>query len=86
MFVSFYFIIGFLSGLYVGQEYKVPKIKYHLKELEKIILKVVKNIRIKELAEMKDSQQEETGDIDVSIESEEEDTVELETEAGEKED
>ena len=86
MFVSFYFLIGFFSGVYVGQEHKVPKIKLYLKELQKIVLQIVKNVRVKEISEMKKLKKEETSDIELSSESEEEDTIELETDGDKKED
>ena len=49
MFFSFYFVFGFISGLYVAQEYNVPNVRKTFEKIRTFINETNLNNKINEL-------------------------------------
>ena len=85
MFISFYFVFGFIAGVYVAQEYNVPNVKTtfekirafvnetnlnnKLKEFEKTISK--KNV-VNDTIEVEGEETETGSELDLELSEEEE--------------
>ena len=48
MFFSFYFIFGFISGVYVAQEYNVPNVRETFEKIKEFVNETNLNNKIKE--------------------------------------
>lgn len=48
MFISFYFVFGFIAGVYVAQEYNVPNVKATFEKIKAFVNETNLNNKLKE--------------------------------------
>ena len=48
MFISFYFVFGFIAGVYVAQEYSVPNVRETFEKIRAFVNETNLNSKIKE--------------------------------------
>lgn len=48
MFISFYFVFGFIAGVYVAQEYNVPNVKEMFEKVKTFVNETRLNNKLKE--------------------------------------
>jgi hypothetical protein len=48
MFISFYFVFGFIAGVYVAQEYNVPNVKVTFEKIRSFVNETNLNSKLKE--------------------------------------
>ena len=78
MLISFYFLIGVFTGVYVGQEYSVPKMKVYVDEIHKLVLQVFESLKAMNQPQKKEEEEEEE-------ESDSEEPMEVESDSSEPE-
>ena len=83
MLISFYFLIGVFTGVYVGQEYSVPKMKVYVDEIHKLVLQVFESLKAMNQPQKKEEEEsdsEEPMEVESDSSEPEEETMEVESE------
>lgn len=86
MFISFYFVFGFIAGVYVAQEYNVPNVKVTFEKIRAFVNKTNLNSKLKEFEKTMSKNKINFQTITTEVEGEETETgSELDLELSEEE-
>ena len=73
MFFSFYFIFGFISGVYVAQEYNVPNVRETFEKIKEFVNETNLNNKVKNDTIVVKEEDTETGsELELELSEEEE--------------